>query len=372
MRRPAVTQSPKVLQKGDRPAMKNDTTELRTMGLDLGDKESTYVLLDRDGVVEAKGKVATTAPALRKLLGKRERTVVALEVGTHSPWVSVLLKEMKHHVIVANPRQIPLITRSQRKTDRTDAETLARLARADAALLAPITHRGQRAQEGRALILARAHVVAARTALVNHIRGTVKAHGGRLPQCDADAFAMRMWERIPERLQASLGPLLELVRQHTLLIKAYDGEVNRLAEKEYPESGVLRQIHGVGALTAVTYILTLEEKGRFKKSRQAGAYLGLAPRQQASGEQTPQLGITHAGDRYLRTLLVECAHRVMRGTDCDLRRFGERLTARGGKNQKKRAIIAVARKLAVLLHHLWVSGEVYEPLRSESIAPMAA
>ncbi|MFN8619019.1 MAG: IS110 family transposase [Dehalococcoidia bacterium] len=346
--------------------MKNDTTELRTMGLDLGDKESTYVVLDRDGVVEAEGKVATTAPALRKLLGKRERTVVALEVGTHSPWVSVLLKEMKHHVIVANPRQIPLITRSQRKSDRTDAETLARLARADAALLAPITHRGQRAQEGRALILARAHVVAARTALVNHIRGTVKAHGGRLPQCDADAFAMRMWERIPEGLQASLGPLLELVRQHTLLIKAYDGEVNRLAEKEYPESGVLRQVHGVGALTAVTYIPhPRRRKDGSRKAAGAGAYLGLAPRQQASGEQNPQLGITHAGDRYLRTLLVECAHRVMRGTDCDLRRFGERLTARGGKNQKKRAIIAVARKLAVLLHHLWVSGEVCELLRSE-------
>lgn len=352
--------------------MKNDTTELRTVGLDLGDKESTYVVLNRDGVIEREGKVATTAAALRKLLGKGERSVVALEVGTHSPWVSFLLKGMKHHVVVANPRQIPLITRSQRKTDRADAETLARLARADAALLAPITHRGQKAQEDRALILARAQVVTARTALVNHIRGTVKTHGERLPECDTDYFATKMWEWIPEGLQPSLLPLLELVRQHTLVIKAYDQEITRLAEKEYPESGVLRQVHGVGALTAVTYILTLEQKGRFKKSRQAGAYLGLTPRQQASGEQNPQLGITHAGDRYLRTLLVECAHRVMRGTDCDLRRFGQRLTARGGKNQKKRAIVAVARKLAVLLHHLWVSGEVYEPLRSERIAPMAA
>jgi transposase len=286
--------------------------------------------------------------------------------------VSVVAREAKQEVVVANPRQIPLITRSQRKTDRTDAETLARLARADVALLAPIRHRGQKAQEGRALILARGQVVTERTALVNHIRGTVKAHGERLPKCDADDFAKRAWEHIPEGLQLSLLPLVELVRQQTKLIKAYDVEVERMAREEYPESGVLRQVQGVGALTAVTYILTLEEKGRFKKSRQAGAYLGLVPRQQASGEQQPQLGITHAGDRYLRTLLVECAHRVMRGKESDLRRFGERLTARGGKNQKKRAVVAVARKLAVLLHHLWVSGEVYEPLRTEKAAPMAA
>jgi transposase len=208
--------------------------------------------------------------------------------------------------------------------------------------------------------------------MVNHIRGTVKAHGGRLPACDTDVFPERGEGHIPGGLEAALLPLVELVRQYTRLIKAYDAEVKRMAEEEYPESGVLRQVNGVGALTAVTYILTLEEKGRFKKSRQAGAYLGLTPRQQASGEQQPQLGITHAGDRYLRTLLVECAHRIMRGKESDLRRFGERLAARGGKNQKKRAIVAVARKLAVLLHHLWVTGEVYEPLRQGNEPLMAA
>lgn len=342
------------------------------MGLDISDGESTYVVLGREGEVERAGKVTTAAGALKKLLGGKEAMVVALEAGTHSRWVSHLVKQLGHRAVVANPRQIPLITRSQRKTDRTDAETLARLARADEALLAPITHRGQQAQEGRALILARAQVVATRTGYINHIRGTVKSHGERLPQCDADYFGTRMWERIPEGLQASLLPLVELVRQQTKLIKAYDAEVERMAKEEYPESGVLRQVAGVGALTAVTYILTLEEKGRFKKSRQAGAYLGLTPRQQASGEQQPQLGITHAGDRYLRSLLVECAHRVLRGRASDLRSFGERLASRGGKNQKKRAVVAVARKLAVLLHHLWVSGEVYEPLRQQRGEPIAA
>lgn len=315
--------------------MANDTTRKKTMGLDLSDKESTYVVLDEDGKIKCQGKVATTAPALRKRFVGEKEMVVAIEAGTHSPWVSHVLKELGHRVIVANPRQIPLITRSRRKTDRTDAETLARLARADEALLAPIQHRGQRAQEGRSLIHARAHTVGARTALINHIRGTVKSHGGRLPGCDADVFAQKTEGHIPQGLEAALLPLVETVKQHTRLIKAYDAEIERMAREEYPESEMLRQVNGVGTLTAVTYILTLEEKGRFKKSRQAGAYLGLTPRQQASGEQEPQLGITHAGDRYLRTLLVECAHRILRGRDSDLRRFGERLSERGGKEPEE-------------------------------------
>ncbi|MFN8616784.1 MAG: hypothetical protein U0837_06775 [Dehalococcoidia bacterium] len=175
---------------------------------------------------------------------------------------------------------------------------------------------------------------------------------------------------IPERLQASLGPLLELVRQHTLLIKAYDGEGIGWPKRSTPRAVSCDSTYMEGAPTAVTYILTLEEKGRFKKSRCRRAYLACNGNRHRVNK--PPARHHPRGDRYLRTLLVECAHRVMRGTDCDLRRFGERLTARGGKNQKKRAIIAVARKLAVLLHHLWVSGEVYEPLRSESSAPMAA
>lgn len=348
--------------------MAKDTTRARmTVGMDLGDRESSYAVLDDEGEVRERGKVGTAAPALEKLFRRLGETTVVMEVGTHSPWVSRLLKGKGQRVIVANPRQLALITRSVRKNDRNDAETLARLGRLDAALLSPVEHRGQEAQEDRALIQARAQVVASRSALVNHVRGTVKAHGERLPACSAGAFAKKMAGLIPEGLREALLPLLALIGEQSRMIGSYDREVERLGQEDYPETGVLRQVPGVGSLTALAYVLTLEEKGRFKESRQVGAYLGLVPRQQESGERRPELHITRAGDPYLRTLLVQCAHYIMGpfGPDTKLRRWGLKLAGEGSTARKKRALIAVARKLSVLLHRLWVSGERYEPFHGE-------
>lgn len=355
--------------------MENDTTrKARTAGLDLSDQESTYVVLDEEGKVSASGKVATTAPALEKWSRKLGRSVVALEVGTHSPWVSRLLKQLGQEVVVANPRRVQLIAKGQRKTDRNDAEILARLVRVDRALLAPVEHREEREQEHLCLLHARAHLVEARTATINHVRATVKASGGRLPACSAPAFASKVREHIPQGLQAALVPLLETVEEHSVRIRAYDRAVERLARETYPQASVLRQVPGVGALTAVAYVLTLGEAGRFRRSRQVGAYLGLVPRQRQSGESRPQLHITREGDVYLRKLLVQCAHYVMGpfGPDTGLRRWGLALAGEGSGARKKRALVAVARKLAVLLHRLWLTGEVYEPFFGTKGVVMAA
>lgn len=349
---------------------KNTTT---TVGLDISDVESTYVVLGADGQVGERGKVQTTAMAMRKRFGKMERSLVALEVGTHSGWVSRVLKELGHEVVVANARQIPLITRSLKKNDQNDAKALARLARADVALLSPVEHRGERAQAHLAVVQAREQLVRARTALINHVRGVVKTQGERLPSCSAAAFPKKAGPAIPEALQVALLPLVEAVAWQTRQIQAYDREIERLGREEYPESSALRQVVGVGSLTALTYVLTLGEKGRFSKNRQVGAYLGLVPRQQQSGERRPQLHITRAGDRYLRTLLIQCAHYVLGpfGKDCSLRRWGLKLAGDGSTSQKKRALVAVARKLAVLLNRLWVSGEVYEPFHGKEVALVA-
>jgi transposase len=352
---------------------KHTTGKGTAVGLDLGDRESSYCALDCEGEVVERGKAATTGPALEKLFRRLGKGTVVLEVGTHSPWVSRLLKDKGQRVVVANPRQLPLITRSQRKNDRNDAETLARLGRLDETLLSPVQHRGEQAQEHRAIIQSRAQLVAQRAALINHIRGTVKAHGERLPSSSAPAFPRKMAALIPDGLRSALLPLLELIEQQTETIGHYDRQVERLAKEVYPESALLRQVTGVGALTALTYVLTLEEKGRFKRSRQVGAYLGLVPRQQESGERRPELHVTKAGDSYLRTLLVQCAHYIVGpfGPDTKLRRWGLKLAGEGSTARKKRALIAVARKLAVLLHRLWVSGEVYEPFYGEE-QPIAA
>ena len=338
-----------------------------SIGIDLGDRRSKYGVLDRPGEIIAEGSVATRREEFIANFSALPKARIALEVGTHSAWVSELLTECGHEVVVANPRRMESISKNRRKNDRVDARTLARLVRADPELLYPIRHRGPQARRDLMWLRARHALVEARTGLINCVRGLVKSMGARMPECSAESFAKHV-DAIPENLRATLKPLLQQVAALTARIRQYDGQIEIMAQKRYPQSGLLRQVNGVGALTAVAYILTLEDPARFEKSREVGPYLGLVPRQDDSGDSSPQLGITKTGDQRLRRRLGGSAHSILGpfGTDCDLRRFGLKLAARGGKNAKKRAVVAVARKLAVLLHSLWVTGEVYEPLRNNA------
>ena len=342
-----------------------------TVGMDLGDKTSRYCLLDEDGEVLREGSVGTTKKAMTQVFAAMRRCRVAMEVGTHSPWVSRLLKSLGHEVIVANARQVQLISNSSRKDDRMDAQMLARLARVDPQLLRPIRHRSEQAQEHLRVIRVRAALVEARTKLVNAARGLAKAMGERLASCDADQLVVERMESLPAELQYSLQPLLEEVESLTEKIQALDEQIEQIARTEYPETELLRQVSGVGPLIALTFVLTVEDRERFQKSRDVGCYVGLRPKRSDSGESEPQLRITKEGDPYLRKLLVQGAHCILgrRGPDTDLKRWGLKLGARGGKNAKKRAVVAVARKLAILLHRLWVTGEVYEPLRNSQGGP---
>jgi transposase len=342
-----------------------------TVGMDLGDKTSRYCMLDENGEVWREASVGTAKKAMTQVFATMQPCRVAIEVGTHSPWVSRLLKSFGHEVIVANARQVQLISKSSRKNDRMDAQMLARLVRVDPRLLRPIRHRSEQAQEHLRVIRVRAALVEARTMLVNAARGLTKATGERLPSCDADQMGEERMESLPAGLQASLRPLLEEVESLTEKIQALDQRVEQIARTDYPETGLLRQVSGVGPLIALTFVLTVEDRERFAKSRDVGCYVGLRPRQSDSGESEPQLRITKEGDPYLRKLLVQGAHCIMgrRGPDTDLKRWGLKLSARGGKNAKKRALVAVARKLAILLHRLWVTGEVYEPLRNNQAGP---
>lgn len=351
-------QSPKRAAQADRGPI--------TIGMDLGDKSSRYCLLDEDGEVVQEGSVSTTRKGMGRVFGLMPRCRIALEVGTHSPWVSRLLKSLGHEVIVANARQVKLISASSRKDDRLDAEILARLARVDPQLLRPIQHRSEKAQGHLMVIRVRAALVEARSSLVNAARGLTKATGERLPKCDTDQMGVERMEGLPAQLQPVLQPLLEQVESLTQKIQECDRQIEQIARSEYPETQLLRQVSGVGTLIALTFLLTLEDRERFQRSRDVGCYVGLRPRRSESGQSQPQLRITKEGDIYLRKLLVQGAHYILgyRGPDTDLRRWGLKLAERGGKNAKKRAIVAVARKLAVLLHSLWVSGEVYEPLRN--------
>jgi transposase len=337
-----------------------------TAGLDLGDKYSYLCLIDTlSGEVVEEGRLRTSPEALRLRFASQERPMrIAIETGTHSPWVSRLLEECGHEVLVANARKTRLIYANRRKTDEVDAENLARLARLDPKLLYPVRHRGEESQAHMALIRSRQALIGCRTQLVNHVRGAVKSFGARLPKCPARTFHKRVAAHIPEALRPALEPVLEQIASLTERIRQYDRRLEAICKDHYPETELLRQVEGVGPITALTFVLTLEDPYRFEKSRSVGAYLGLVPARDQSGDRDPQKRISKEGDEMLRRLLVGSAHYILGpfGSDSDLRRHGEKIASRGGKNAKKRAAVAVARKLAVLLHRLWVSAEVYDPL----------
>jgi transposase len=344
------------------------------VGLDLGDRNSWYCVLDEAGYIQLEQRVRTTAKGLGEVFSGMPRSRVALETGTHSPWISRLLREFGHEVIVANARKVRLIGESRKKDDRLDAQTLARLARIDPELLCPVKHRSAQAQADLMMIRARAGLVRARTGLVNTARGLAKSYGERLRGCNVRNMNPEKAEGLSAELQAALEPLLAAIESVSERIAEYNQRIEKLAQESYPQVAVLKQVKGVGTLIALTFLLTLEDPHRFDKSRDVGCYLGLQPGRRNSGQSEPQLHISKEGDPYLRTLLVQGAQHILGpfGVDCDLRRWGLKLADRGGRNGKKRAIVATARKLAVLLHHLWVSGEVYEPLHNNSRVAVTA
>src|SRR5271170_2490536 len=342
-------------------------TEL-TIGIDLGDVWSHYCTLNQEGEVVDRGRFRTAPKAIEKWFTDLPPTRVAMEAGVHSIWISEQLQELGHDVIVANVRELRAISHSDRKSDQVDAEKLARYARLDPNILRPISHRTVEQQQALTLIRARELLVRLRTAAVNAVRGLTKACGYRMPASSTRCFAQRGQAVMPPALKLALDPVLEQIAEMTVKIKQYDREIQRMTQTEYAETQPLLTVQGVGHITALTFVLTLGDKERFGRSRDVGCYLGLRPRRSQSGEHDPQLGITKAGNAYLRSLLIECANHILRphGRDSALRQWGLRLAARGGKQAKSKAVVAVARKLAVLLHHLWSTQEPYMPFYEQA------
>lgn len=340
------------------------------VGVDLGDRSSQVCRLDAEtGAIVEEIRVSTTSASLQRYFSQVGSSRVILESGTHTPWIRRLLEKLGHEVIVANPSKVRAISASRRKTDERDARCLAQLGRVDPELLSPVHARSEEAQQALAVVRAREGLVRARTMLVNQVRGTVKSFGARLPGCSADAFARRALEELPSSLKGSMEPLLAVIADLSERIAGFDRDVEAWGQR-FPATERLRQVKGVGPLTALVYVLTLGDPHRFSRSRAVGPYLGLVPASRNSGDSAPQLPITKQGDRLLRRLLVQASHYILGpfGQDSDLRSFGLRLSERGAKNGKKRAVVAVARKLAVLLHRLWISGEDYQPRRGSDSA----
>lgn len=349
--------------------MKKDSVKSPELciGIDVGDRYSQLAVLDRaTGEVLEEARITTTTRAFERRFAGLRRARIALEVGGHSRWISEQLQRAGHEVIVANPYKLRLISCSDKKSDRNDAMCLARLAAADPSLLHPLQHRSKRAHDDRCILLARNRLVGCRTKLINSIRGMVKATGERLPSCSSSSFHHKVADHVPVELRPAVKGLLRTLALLHAEIAKYDKLLERKLERDHPAAKRLTQVDCVGPITALDFVLTIDDPHRFKSSRSVGSFLGLRPKERSSGRSNPELRISKAGDAMLRCHLVQSAQRMLGpfGKESDLRNFGLRLAKRGGKSAKKKAVIAVARKLAVLLHRLWVTGAEYEPLRT--------
>jgi transposase len=345
-----------------------------TIGMDLGDKNHVVAVLDADGQELLCTKLANTKVSIKRFFRQYAGARVAIEAGTHSPWISRLLEDLDCRVYVGNPYKLRMIWDSTDKSDERDARMLAMVCRLEPKMLWPVKHRGARAHNDLEVIKARNILVQSRTKLINHVRSAIKGTGERLPKCSTDSFGNRVVNLLPKSLLPALQPLVDTIADITSRIRKLDKQIEGLILDRYPEAQLLRQVQGVGPVTALGFILTIEDPGRFAKSRMVGPYLGLTPRRDQSGDTDKQLPITKAGNVYLRKLLVGCAHYIIGpfGPDSDLRRHGMMIASRGGKNARKRAAVAVARKLSVLLHRLWFSGETYVPFYVSAKAQIAA
>jgi transposase len=335
-----------------------------TIGLDVGDRRTHFCVVDSDRKTIATGSCATTAGELRSALARFVGARVVLEAGSQSPWLSRFLQSEGFTVHVADPRRVELISKDPRKSDRRDARTLALLEAGCPELLGNVDHRGEQAQADLSIIRARDLCVRMRTKVVQQVRGLAKAFGTKLSASSTEAFPKKALTGIPGPLRPAVEPLLELASELTRRIKQFDQLLATIAKERYPEVERLQQVNSVGPVTATAMVLTVENPKRFTSNRAIGSWLGLCPISHSSGDSNPQLRISKAGDNYLRRLLVQSAHHLLGpfGKDSDLRRFGLELSARGGRSAKKRAVVAVARKLAVRLLMLWRTGRTYDPL----------
>lgn len=303
--------------------------------------------------------------SLRRLSQKYPGSLIALEVGCHSPWITRFLQDLGHEVLVANPRKLRAIFENDRKCDLYDARMLAKLARFDPSMLHPIEHQSEQAQRDLLQIKLRDSLVRRRVDLISSVRGVLKSLGLRLKLSNTNYFARHARKQMSGEHEESLAliePMLSSIEAITDQIKLLDREIEALAESRYPETNRLREITGVGAITALTFVLVVGDVERFASPRDIGPYLGLVPRRDQSGDVDKEMSISRKGNTYLRCLLVGSAQYILGpfGPDCDLKQRGVRLAERGGRRAKKKAVVATARKLAVVMLSLLKNGGEYE------------
>jgi transposase len=334
-------------------------------GIDLHQDKSEICIIDEDGEVTEKTTVRTTRRALSRYFESRSRMRVVMEAGGSSPWVSRLIEGCGHEKVVCAPRRVRLIAESTLKADAVDAEVLARLVRIDPGFLGSVTHRSEEAQRLRSKLTVRTALVEARTKWINTVKGILRGFGYRVAGGGTRTFPQRVAKLdLPAELREVIEPLLTQLELVTAEIVRREEDLEQVA-RELPVVEHLRQIPGVGLIVSLYYVLTVDDPERFRRSRDVAAYFGLRPTMRSSASVSYFGRITREGDSEMRRLLVQAAHGLLRTrTRSRLQDWAVELAGRRGKGK---AVVALARKIAVLMHRLWVTGEVFQPYPDQKV-----
>jgi transposase len=353
---------------------KNTQTQQTIIGVDLGDTKHAICVTDKDGDILKEYFITNTKASLKKLIQAYPLTLVAMEVGSHSPWISRYIAELGAKTIVANPRKLRAIYSNERKCDELDARMLAKIARLDTDLLYPVTHIDEQQQIDSLALKMRDSLVKQRVACLLTVKTTLKSLGLRIQKSSSPCFAGRAREYLVDQpeILCLISPSLIVLESLTDQIKILDKKVDALIKDKYPAAQRLQQIQGVGPITSLSFALYIDPNN-FKHTRDVGAYLGLVPRRDQSGKIDKQLSISKTGNTKLRCLLVQASHYIMGpfGPECDLRKHGLKLASKGGKIAKRKAVVAVARKLSVVMLTLLQQQSDYRPIMkptSEKVA----
>lgn len=339
------------------------------LGIDLADRSAQFCVMTAEAGVAAEGKIELTPRKLGELWRAHgDVDVVVLEAGSPATWVTELLEGLGARVIVADPRKLKAVTESVRKSDVRDAQMLARLGLADEQLLSPTYVRPPEHRRAMTQLRVRDQVVRQRSSTIAEIRATVKLEGLRLRRCEAE-LVHEQEAGLPEELAMVLAPLFATLRAQDAAVAAYDAQIAETS-KRFPAAALLDEIDGVGPITALAFVVVVGDPARFRHTRDIGAYLGLVPRRDQSGQSDPSRRITKAGCGFLRRLLVQCAQVLCRpvGKDSALRRRTAAMLERRGKAGKRQVVVAVARRLSVVMLSMLKSQQRWQPLHR--VAPI--
>jgi transposase len=334
---------------------------MRNVALDLGIRKIAYCEVAGGLVVER--ATATSIAGLVALIGPNTPPAnVAIEACREAWTIHAKLNDWGHHALLVDTTRVKQIGVGQhgRKTDKIDAEVLARALEAGRIPLAHVLSPAR--QELRLQLGIRRALVETRSQFITTVRGVVRAKGGRLPSCDGDNFVVRLRQtKLGEDVRALVAPLVGVLEQVDAELRIVHGKLEKICTEE-PLIVQLATVPGVGPITAAAYVSVIDDAHRFKHAHQVESYLGLVPSEDTSGMRRRIGAITKQGNPYLRSLLVECAWSIFATRDPNdpLKVWGEAIARRRGK---RIASVALARRLAGVLWAMWRHGTVYDPSR---------